>query len=297
MFKKTVLLVAAICSFTAFANDLETANELYANRTYKGDRDSNAGEAHKIYLNLARTRATSAQEKANLLTHASKALFFDAMIMPDSSKQEKMQRFWDAFELGLEACNIMATGPCDQKNPVTVKEGFSKEALSLAMYWAGANAARWGKLKGPFSALSKWRNILEPRIKDMMDLAPNVYNYGMHRIAGGALNVLGGDIRGRDALSFMQEAFDATSHDVDGIVTANDMATNTFYLDALRKAGDVERFCEIYDMIVEVKEIGAEDPEFLEAAFPGMVADYYWVVENEFDPETKFHKYYSRKCE
>jgi len=297
LLKRSVAIIATIFSLNVLASDLDKANELYSQRGLTGEEAGYANKAGQIYLNLARTRSNSLQEKATLLTHASKAFFFDAMIMSDDNKKEKLAKYWSAFELGLEACNIMGTSACDEKNPVGVKEGFDKSQLALAMYWAGANAARWGKIKGPFSSLSKWRNILLPRIKDMLVLDSTVNNYGLHRIAGGALNVLGGDINGRDALNFMTEAFEATAHDVDGVYLANDMATNVFYLDALRKAGRNEMYCELYDSIIEAEEIGQDDSEFLEAMFPGMVADYHWVMKNDFYSEKKFERHYRRKCD
>ena len=297
MLKRSVAIIAAIFSLNVLASDLERANELYAQRGLTGAEAGYAREAGKIYLELARTRSTSLQEKAVLLTHASKALFFDAMILNEDDRDQKLSKYWAAFEIGLEACNIMGTSACDKKQPVGVKEGFNKDDLALAMYWLGANSARWGKLKGPFTALSKWRNILEPRIKDMLVLNPTVNNYGINRIAGGALNVLGGDINGRDALNFMTEAFEATAHEVEGIYLANDMATNVFYLDALRKAGKNEMYCELYDSIIEAEEFGQDDSEFLEAMFPGMVSDYYWVMKNDFHSEKKFERHYRRKCD
>ncbi len=297
MLKKMIAVTAAVFSLSVFATDLDRANELYNQRGLQGAEAGYAAQAGQIYLDLARTRSNTLQEKAELLTHASKAFFFDAMIMSDRDKKEKLKKYWAAYELGLEACNIMGTSACDDKSPVRVKEGFDKDALALAMYWLGANSARWGKLKGPFTALSKWRNILEPRIKDMLVLNPTVNNYGLHRIAGGALNVLGGDIDGRDALNFMTEAFEGSAHEVEGIYLANDMATNVFYLDALRKAGLNEKYCELYEAILEAEELGKEDPEFLEAMFPGMVADYHWVMEFDFHAESKFPRHYRRKCD
>lgn len=298
MMKKMMsVLLLAFMTFTASANTIEEAKDLYSKRGLEGDSRNNARRAAEIYLNLANTRSTDL-ERAQMLSKASEAVYFDAFIMPDKPRRDKMDAYWKGYELGLQAVNLLGTSAGDDDAPVNPKDSSYTKDLALAMYWMGANVGRWGKLKGPFTALDKWRKILKPRIEDLFRLDPNVENYGAHRIAGGALNVLGGTVnyRGteRDALSITSEAYEESKHTVNGIETSICMSTNIFYLDSLRKADSVDQFCALYE---NIKDIFADGDSMVSLAFPIYIPEAYIEYNENFLGDKNFHRFYSKNCQ
>jgi hypothetical protein len=290
---KVILSIWALLMVQSlYSNTIEVAESLYATRSLTGENAENSRLAAGIYHSLSKNQP-SKLATAKMLIKQSEALYFDALRLPDSLRKRKMKIFWSAYEVALEAANLLGNRSNDRRAPVSpTKEEYSK-TLANAMYWLSSNAARWGQIKGPFTALKKWSNIVKPRIKDMLAIHPTVMSYGVNRIAGGALNLLGGKINGRNALSFLQEAYNKTVHEVEGIETADNMATNTFLLEAYRKNKMISEYCDLYDVINEIME---EGDDLLSQAFPDLVPEAHYEY-GKFKRDKNFKKYYIKKCE
>lgn len=299
MAKKILTLVlATLVSFSALSATKEEAEALFASRGLTGEARTYSKQAAKIVMGLVASRST-VLEKAELLTLASKFYYFDAFIMPDKPKKAKMKVYWKGYVAGLKAVNLLGDNAGDAKSAVNPTKPEYTEQIAAAMAWLGSNIGRWGKLKGVFSALGKWRKILKPRIEDMFRLDADTEGFIAYRIAGGALNTLGGTINfagtEKNALELMTEAYDLSQVDYE-IETSDSMATNIFYLDALRKAGKVDKFCEVYDNINDIFAEASEDSSVLDifAPFAPEAPIEYKV---NFKGEKAFHKYYSKECE
>lgn len=301
--KILTIMLAALVSFSALSATKEEAEALFAKRGLEGESRNYSKDAAAMVLSLVASRSTDL-EKAELLTLASKFLYFQAFIM-DTKKEKKkqMEIYWSGYEAGLKAVNLLGDNAGDKKSAVNPTKPEYTEQLAAGMAWMGSNIGRWGKLRGVFSALGKWRKILKPRLEDMFRLAPTSEDYVGYRIAGGALNTLGGtiDFNGteKDALTILEEAYNETlvetTEDFD-IETSNSMSTNVFYLDALRKAGKVDKFCEVYDNINEIFSMAEDDLSILDVFAP-FTAESPIEYNVNFKAEKAFHKYYSNECE
>lgn len=297
------IMLAALVSFSALSATKEEAEMLFTKRGLEGESRTYSKQAAKIALDLA-SETRNVLEKAELLTLASKFLYFQAFIM--NSKKEKkaqMKVYWDGYEAGLKAVNLLGDNKGNKKSSVNPTKPEYTKQLAAGMAWMGSNIGRWGKLRGVFSALGKWRKILKPRLQDIFRIDPTTEDYVAHRIAGGVLNTLGGtiDFNGteKNALTILEEAYNETLvEETEGfdIETSNSMSTNIFYLDALRKAGKVDKFCEVYDNINDIFSMVEDDASVLDVFAP-FAAESPIEYEVNFKGEKAFHKYYSNECE
>ena len=296
--KKALLSLAfGTLSFSAFSVcNLPEAETTYAKR---GEDRAYALKAANMYSNYA--NSISGLEKAECLTRKSEALYFYAL-SSNAKRKEKMALYWNGYEAGLAAARILGDKPSDQKTAVNPRMRGSESALSEAMWAAGINIGKWGKLKGPFSALGKWNKILKPRIKDIYRLDKTVGDFGVQRLAGKALLVLGGSIDGKDAFYFLREGYMSTKHS-ESMLTRN-LATTTYFLEALAKRDDVDTFCDLYDELADVMESGRNNDAALEQKFfldletgkrRGLAPDAR-LEYKEFLGEKKVHKHYNREC-
>ncbi len=295
--KKTLLSLAfGTLSFSAFSVcDLPQAESNFALRTQ--DR-AYAKKAADRYEQHAYT--ISGVEKAECLTRQSEALYFYAL-SSDGKRKEKMSLYWAGYEAGLNAVRILGDNPGDKKAAVNSRVRGGESALSEAMYFLGINIGKWGKLKGPFSALGKWNRVLKPRIIDVLRLDRTVNDYGINRLAGKALLVLGGSINGKSAYDFLKEGYENTKHS-NSILTRN-VSTTAYYLEALAKRDDVDTFCDLYDELTDVMDGGRNNDSRLNETFfidletgrRGLAPDSR-LEYKEFLNEKKVHKHYNREC-
>ncbi|MDC0254045.1 hypothetical protein OAK75_04050 [Bacteriovoracales bacterium] len=296
--KKALLgLAFGTLSFSAFSVcNLPQAEETFGRR---GENRAHALKAANMYGQYANT--VSGVEKAECLTNKSEALYFYAL-SSNGKRKAKMALYWDAYEAGLQAVRILGDRAGDQKAAVNPKMRGNESALSKAMWVMGINIGKWGKLKGPFSALGKWNKILKPRIKDAYRLDKTVADYGIQRLAGKALLVLGGNINGNSGFDFLREGYQATKH-ANSMLTRN-LATTTYFLEALAKRDDVDTFCDLYDELADVMDSGRNNDSILEETFflnlptggkRGLAPDSR-LEYKEFLGEKKVHKHYNREC-
>jgi hypothetical protein len=291
------ILFAALLSFATLANTVETAQDLYSQRDLNKDGIAKAQQAADIYGSLV--DSVEGVEKAEMLIDQSEALYFVGLITQfNGDKKKAKEVYWKGYEVGLMAANLLGDGPADKEGAVNPKDPANTDLLAKAMYWETVNCLRWGKLNGIFQSLGKWNTIGVPRLTDMLRLDYDVMNYGAHRSAGKALLTLPGNqkINGKSGLDFLEEAYYEAEAEAGDFTLSDNMATVTFYLEALRAAKMEGEFCEIYDQMVGFMEYADGDKDKLEEMFPDLAPEAKYEYA-EFMNEKKNTKYYSKKCE
>lgn len=289
----TILLVG-LMSFSTLATTVETAKGLYAERGLDAAGIAKAQEAADIYGTLAKT--AEGVEKAELLIGQSEALYFVALITQfNGDKNEAKIVYLEGYDAGLAAANLLGDKDASKKPAVNPVDPANTEVLAESMYWLTVNMLRWGKLNGIFQSLGKWKNLGIPRLNDMLRLDYDVMNYGAHRSAGKALLTVpgNGQIQGKTGYDFLEEAYTKGENTVGDWTLSDNMATVTFYLEALRKEKMTDEFCEIYDVMVEFM---AEDDEVVGQMFPSLVPEAKYEYA-EFMKDKKNTKYYNKKCD
>jgi len=282
-------------SFSTLATTVEIAQDLYAQRSLKAAGIAKAQKAADIYATLA--ESATGVEKAKLLIGQSEALYFVGLITQFNGDKNKAKVVYlKGYDAGLAAANLVSDKDAGGKAAVNPKDVANTEVLSEGMYWLTVNMLRWGKLNGIFASLGKWKGLGIPRLNDMLRLDYDVMNYGAHRSAGKALLTVPGNgtIQGKHAIEFLEEAYSETENTAGDYTLADNMATVTFYLEALRKDKRVDEFCEIYDSMKELME--EEDDELLGEMFPNLIPEAKYEYA-EFMKEKKNTKFYAKKCE
>lgn len=291
------LLISLAFSFNVFSNTIEEAKTLYSKRGLDAQGLENAKKAAEMYKSILSTSSgISDVEKAQLLVNQSEALYFVGLILQKNEDEKgALKVYLEGYEAGLAAVNMLGNHPGDKDQAINPKVAGTESILALSMYWELVNILRWGKLYGVFQALSKWKEIGKPRIEDILRLDATTMGYGVHRSAGKALLTIPGNqkIQGKGPIDFLQEAYEATENTVNGITLCNNMATVTFYLEALRDAKDQDKFCEIYSNLTKIMEDGSD--ETLGEMFPNLVPEARFEY-GDFMSEKKNTRYAEQKC-
>jgi hypothetical protein len=292
------ILLALALSTSVFSNTKEEAATLYSKRGLDTQGLENAKASAEMYKAvIAESQNISDVEKAQLLVKQSEALYFVGLVTQRNGDDKgALKVFLEGYEAGLEAVNMLGDGPGDQKDPINAKVEGNEPLLAYSMYWELVNILRWGKIYGVLQAISKWKNIGEPRIIDILRLDPTTMNYGVNRSAGKALLTLPGNgkIQGKTALMFLEEAYKAGKNTVNGVTLSDNMATVTFYLEALRDGKNGPEFCAIYKPLETF--MAHADDDTLNEMFPDLVPEAkfeYGDFMNEKD-NTKFAQKHCR---
>lgn len=290
-------LLFTLASFSVFANTIEEAKNLYSQRGLDAQGLENAKKAAEMYKSvLANSTGLSDVQKADLLVKESEALYFVGLVQQrNGDEKAALETFWKGYEVGLSAVNMIGNNPGDKEAPVNPKVAGNEKILALSMYWELVNILRWGKIYGIFQALAKWKEIGKPRIEDILRLDFTTMGYGVHRSAGKALITLPGNqkIQGRDAVDFLKEAYEANENTVDGITLSDNMATVTFYLEALREGKKPGEFCPIYNNLTTF--MTDVDDETINQMFPNLVPEAKFEFD-DFMNEKKNAKYAEKNC-
>jgi len=289
------ILLVGLMSFSTLATTVETAQDLYSQRGLEKTGIAKAQEAADIYGTLAETE-TDLVAKVELLIGQSEALYFVGLITQYNGDKKKAKAvYWKGYEVGLVAANLLGDKPADKKEAVNPKDPAHSELLAKAMYWETVNCLRWGKLNGIFQSLGKWKAIGQPRLQDMLRLDYEVMNYGAHRSAGKALLTLPGNgtIMGKTGFDFLDEAYYEGESEVGEFTLSNNMATVTFYLEALRSEKMEDEFCEIYESMTGFMKIA--DKDMLNEMFPALAPEAKYEYA-EFMNERANTKYAKKKC-
>ena len=289
------ILFVGLMSFSTLATTVESAQDLYGERGLDTAGIAKAQEAADLYGTLA-TTATDL-EKVNLLIGQSEALYFVGLITQlNGDKKAAKKAFWKGYEVGLVAANLLGDKAADKQEAVNPKDPANGEVLALSMYWETVNILRWGKLNGIFQSLGKWKAIGQPRLEDMLRLDFDVMNYGAYRSAGKALLTLPGNgtIDGKTGFDFLDEAYYEGEMEVGEFTLSDNMATVTFYLEALRKEKMVDEFCEIYNSMVGFMKVA--DMDMLNEMFPELAPEAKYEYA-EFMGDKANTKYAKKKCE
>jgi hypothetical protein len=293
------ILLALALSTSVFSNTTEEAASLYSRRGLDTQGLENAKASAEMYKTIiAESHDLSDVDKANLLVKQSEALYFVGLVLQRNDDEKgALKVFWEGYEVGLKAVNMLGDGPGDEPDSISPKVEGNEKVLALSMYWELVNILRWGKVYGVLQALSKWKKIGEPRIKDILKLDPLTMNYGVNRSAGKALLTLpgNGNILGKKAIDFLSEAYEGGINTVNGVTLSNNMATVTFYLEALRNEKKREQdFCAIYKPLETF--MAHADDDTLNEMFPDLVPEAkfeYGDFMNEKD-NTKFAQKHCR---
>jgi hypothetical protein len=182
-------------SVASFAQSIEEANELYAQR---GADVSFAQQAADMYLTLAQGTEEKLA-KATYLNEASNALYYVAAMA--ESNVDKKRIHTEGFNKAAQAIDLLRGTTVDAE----------KEALALGFYRYGANLGKWGEANGVAASLSKW-----PTLKNTMFSILNLgYKkiewYGANRILGRAYYKLPFPLGSKKkAYNYLKEAFDNT---------------------------------------------------------------------------------------
>ncbi len=291
------LLLTITLSTSVFSSTLEEAQSLYEKRGLDEQGLENARKSADLYEEIiASSSNLSAEEMAMLLDKQSEALYFVGLVTQrNGDEKEAMKVYWKGYEVALKAVNLLGDRPGDRKDPINPKNPAFGKTLAYSMYWELVNILRWGKLYGILQALTKWKEIGEPRIVDILRLDHTTMNYGVNRSAGKALISLPGKpkIQGRDAISFLEEAYTAGENTVNGITLSNNMATVTFYLEALREGKKTAEFCEIYKPLTSFMETATD--ETLNEMFPALVPEAKFEYD-DFMAERDNTKFAEKNC-
>ncbi len=269
------ILLALALSTSVFSNTTEEAASLYSKRGLDSQGLENAKASAEMYKAIiAESQNISDVEKAQLLVKQSEALYFVGLVLQRNDDDKgALKVFLEGYEVALEAVNMLGDGPGDEPDSIGPKVEGNEKILALSMYWELVNILRWGKIYGVFQALGKWKEIGKPRIIDILRLDPTTMNYGVNRSAGKALLTLPGSqaIEGKTALMFLKEAYEGGANTVNGVTLSDNMATVTFYLEALRDGKKASEFCAIYKPLETF--MAHADDDTLNEMFPDLVPE------------------------
>lgn len=238
---KNLLVVAAMTmTFNVMANDVDTAEELFALR---GENVANAQKAANIYGDLAAASADQA-EKAELFYKQSAATYYVGT--KAKSKNEKKRIHEIGYEQAKKAINILKT----------IADG-DDETLALAHFYYGANLGKYGEAKGIIASLSRVGELKEHmaaiKALDMVD----VEEYGANRILGRLFfkvpGAFGGDKDKSEELLADAVAFTLSDDETVSVHGLN----NLYYAETLEANGKKTKACEI------LKNFMRQDPETL----------------------------------
>ncbi|MCO4793734.1 MAG: hypothetical protein KC493_08485 [Bacteriovoracaceae bacterium] len=227
---KNLLVIAAMTmSFNVLANDVETAQNLFANR---GENVANAQEAADIYGALA-AAATENGVKADLYYRQSEATYYVGTIASDDDDKE------DIHEAGYkqaEKAIALVDGTDDMDE---------EETLAKAQFFYGANLGKYGEAKGIIASLSRVPE-LKKAMQVIIDLGlEDVEQYGANRILGRLYFKLpgfaGGDKKKSEKL--LAAAVENTLND-EGTVSVHGL-NNLYYAEVLKKNKKKAQACKI----------------------------------------------------
>lgn len=166
---KNLLVVAAMTmTFNVMANDVDTADSLFAER---GANVANAQRAADLYGQLAAAAADKG-EKAALMVKQSAATYYVGTKAKDDDT--KMEIHEDGYEQAEAAINLL-------KGTDDFEE---EETLAKSYFYYGANLGKWGEAKGVVASLFKVDD-LKAAMRAIEDLGyEDVEEYGADRILG-----------------------------------------------------------------------------------------------------------------
>lgn len=237
---KNLIFIGAIAlSLNVFANDVDTAIELFEIR---GENVNNALEASKIYGTLAASEEDQ-EEKGILLNGQAEALYYVGSQAKEDS--DKVPVFKKSYEIAEQAIKTLLAAEGDE------------EALASAYFWHAAGLGKYGEAKGIASSIGKLPE-LKASSRAILNMGGMEYvqEYGAHRILGRMYfkvpKLLGGSKK--KALAFAKEAFENTLSD-DGKVSVHGL-NNLYYADTLKKNNKAEA-CRV------LKDFSEQDSETL----------------------------------
>ena len=184
-------------SLTAFAQTMEEANDLYAQR---GKDASFAQQAAEMYLTLSEGTEDKLL-KATYLNEASNALYYVAS--QATSNNDKKRIHTEGFNKASVAISLL--------RGTTVEA--EKVQLALGLYRYGANLGKWGEANGVASSLSKWPN-LKNTMESIIGMGMKKTEwYGANRILGRAYYKLPFPLGSKKkSYKYLKEAFDNTKN-------------------------------------------------------------------------------------
>jgi hypothetical protein len=272
---RTLLALACVLSFSAFASTPEEAQRLFEKR---GESPTNALAAADIYRNLA-SSSRDPRVQAEMKLKEAEAIYFVGYKAPMNPKEPKLR----LFERGYTAA--------DQASRFFEAQGMNSEA-ALAGFWYGSNLGKWGETNGVLASLRRWPE-LKARSMRIRELDPTVAEYGANRILGKAYLSIPFESN-EEGLAFLQEAFDNTLvslHDGAMVLSSNPV-NNGYLLDAYRDRNRAAQFCDLYetfdDYLYEGEELWRE-------VSPHLIPETY-IEQQKFENDQNLHNYYSRNC-
>lgn len=228
---KNLLVVAAMTmTFNVMANDIDTADDLFAER---GASVSNAQQAADLYGKLAADAADKG-EKALLIVKQSAATYYVGTKAKDDDDKEDIHK--KGYEQAQKAIDLLKdnTDDFDQE-----------ETLAKSYFYYGANLGKYGEAKGIIASLSRVPE-LKRNMQAISDLGfEDVEEYGAHRILGRLYFKLPGFAGGDDDKSerLLKEAVENTLSD-DGTVSVHGL-NNLYLADTLKKNKKKTEACKI----------------------------------------------------
>ena len=242
LLSRVFLLSTLTLSLNAFANDVDTAEELYDLRE---ENVENAVKAGEIYGTLAGVEE-DLNTKADLIYNQARAVYYVGSVTED--KDQKLEIFKRCYKIAETGMKLIGDEP----------EDYDQEELwAKNTFYFGAGLAKWGETKGPVAAIGKW-----PKLRDTMESIiskgfADLEEYGANRILGRAYykipKIMGGSMK--KSLKYLSEAFEESLAD-DAEVSTHGL-NNLFYADVLKSTGDKEKACTILKTFIE------QDPELL----------------------------------
>ncbi len=229
--RNLLVLAAMTMTFNVFANDVDTADQLFAER---GAAVANAQKAADLYGQLA-SAASEKGEKANLLVKQSAATYYVGTKAKDD--KEKMKKHEAGYNQAQKAIDLLK----DQ----TDGDFDLEESLAKSYFYYGANLGKYGEAKGIIASLSRVPE-LKRNMQAISDLGmEDVEEYGANRILGRLYFKLPGFAGGDDDKSerLLKEAVENTLSD-DGTVSVHGL-NNLYLADTLKKNKKKTEACKL----------------------------------------------------
>lgn len=239
----SMIMMSLLISITTFANSIEEAQELFAQR---GDDTAYATQAAQMYGELAAAE-TDAVAKATLLNGQSEAIYYVGT--HTGSKSEKRKLHESAYKIAQEAISGLET-----ISAPTVEE---KNLLATSIYWYSANFGQWGKTLNVFQRALNWPTLKKALFRIIDDVqADYVVDYGVYRVLSKAYLTLPTE-SDAEALEFMTKAYKNTVNETGTSINS----TNTiYYAEALIENGEDEKATEVLNTFINfVEDNGAEE--------------------------------------
>lgn len=188
------LILGLLVTVSAFAQTVQDANELYAQR---GASATNALKAAQAYTAVANA-TTDKVEKATMFNEASKSYYFYGQAINDKDHRKKYHT------MGMD----VAQKTIDLLNAAKAEE---KEQLAMGYYRYGSNQGKWAEANGIASSLGKWPS-LKDYMKQVIKLGyKHLEAYGAYRILGRAYYKLPAPLGSNNkSLKYLEEAFNGT---------------------------------------------------------------------------------------